>query len=210
MRDALQLSFETSMDDHEARVRDLPQGVSRLLIQARSANVSAKALHHIYGSAIHGWKDPSETVYGVPINLFVSAPRTKELVGSLRLLELNVGSTCAFGCDSSFQLVGLLSELDYEELVVFFARTSALAEHALAAVDSYKGPGASHNAVFLAADTGIDGFVFYAPSHLSLELLGTREFVLGRCLRRLIMDWPMPGNTGDPPPHVDSSPGPRP
>ena len=91
-------------------------------------------------------------------------------------------SEVVFRCGTQAALIESLISLDCEELVVFCACGDRAAEQVVSAARAYRGRGPGYDAPFVCTDTGLRGVEFYSASHVSLEVLGEREFVVDRCL----------------------------
>jgi len=182
----LHLALEVPLNQREARARDLPLDVGRLVVGTRHRGIDRSRALEMYARIIHWWRGPDETAYLVPINVFLDQPALRRLVDNLGLREVRVGEDYGLACSCEAALAVALQRLDCEELAIFFACDDDAARDVLSAVAAYKGPGASHNAQFLQAKSGRQGFVFYASSHLSIEVLGTLEFVVDRAFNTVM------------------------
>jgi len=170
------------LSDAEARTRALPAGVGRLVISRRSQAVSKRDVLSVFARMLNLWKSQEESVYAVPVNLFLSRTRVREMVVRLGLSEVRVGPDTAFECTTQALVVETLAALDCEETALFWATSDLVARAVLEAVGTDDGPAPSHNAPFLRASTGREAFAFYAPTHVSLELLAPEGLLITRCL----------------------------
>lgn len=176
----LRVALEVPLNDREARTRDLPQNVNRLLVARRRAEIDRSSALEVYARILQSWVTRDENIYLVPINPFLSRAQKQEIVNTLALHEVGIGAEYALRCDSTHRLRGVLQKLDCEELAMFCAPGDPAAQRTLAAVATCSCAGSSHNAPFLRANTRQEGFVFYAPTHVSLEVLGTVRFIAER------------------------------
>jgi len=179
---AIRVAFEAPLNEGEARSRALPADVSRLVLSRRSSAVDDRVVVGVCAELIRGWKGPAEDVYLVPMNSFLSEKRLRQLVDRVGLHEVSKGSEVAFRCETQTTLIEGLVGLDCEEVVVFWAHGDSAAHRVLEAAGAYRGPGAGYDALYVCADTGLEAVGFYAASHVSLEVLGQKDFVVDRCL----------------------------
>ncbi len=181
-KDMLQIALEIPLNSNEAQKRGIPLSTNRLVIAKQDDATDTNVVLEMYTHIIRIWTQKGENLYIVPINAFLSAKAKRNLIDTLGLCELCVASESAFHCGSSEALRGILEQFDAEELSIFWATDVDIARTVLTAIAGYRGSGDSHNAPYLCTNTGREGFIFYASSHTSLEVMGNYHFVVERCL----------------------------
>ena len=166
----------------EARNRGLGESVFGLVLAPRDRRqVRADRVAPVFARWVARWKDPGLNVYLMPILLFASQGTLVSLVTRGYIRHWRVSDEPLVACQDESALGIVFQELRCEELGILYARDDAMAEETARTVAGNQSRLRSHNAPFLARLEHHGGFVFFSDTHLSLEVLGTAEFVYDRC-----------------------------
>lgn len=191
----LSLRLDLPLSRTEAKSRTLPQDLHRLVVSPRDDKCSPNDVVPHLVDCILSWRVPSERIYAIPILPFSNGQDFCEHFRATgeRIWKLN--GDFLLVVDDKHRLAQIMRDLACEELVFFYGTDDELAKDTVASVASYENNYKSNNAPFFAraASERADGFVFYASTHLSLEVLGTLRFVVERCFQRFAFDL-LPGS----------------
>jgi hypothetical protein len=135
---------------------------------------------------VYRWCQPGEQVYAVPIMAFTSPEALRAATGESGVRILERHDEIAVCASSAQELARIMTVLRCEEVALAYAHNDRRLLELMEAVVNYNERYESNNAPFLAQQTGWGGFVFFAHSHWSLEVIGSNEFVGDRCARPLL------------------------
>lgn len=190
MLDHLGILLEAPLSRQEARTRQLPESVGKLVLYAvektkeeRASNM-ARLAHWL-----SRWVVADESLYASPIVPFLSEKKMTRFLASAGLeadtARIDV-QTYLIRCASE-NAIGSILEFCTSEAIVFMTDTDGCsARETLVAVDKYAGNYRGYETPFMSRLDAHGGFFFFAETHESLEVLGTEDFIRRRCLNALL------------------------
>ena len=189
MLENLGVLLEVPISGNEARTRQLPETVGKLVLYAvektkvmRAPNMTRLA------HWLSRWVEAGESLYASPIVPFLSEKKMADFLASSGLETETVrldAQTYLIRCPSDDAIASILEHCT-SEAIVFLTDTDGCSAHeTLVAVDKYAGNYRGHETPFMSRLDAHGGFFFFAETHESLEVLGTEDFIRRRCLGSL-------------------------
>ena len=186
MLDHLGILLEVPMSRKEARSRQLPDTVGRLVLYAVEKTKETRAPNMSRLSRwLWRWGRDDESLYASPI---VPEKTMASFLASAGLGEdteqLDV-QTYLIRCESENAIRSILQDCTSEAIVFLTDTDGCSARETLVAVENYAGDYRGHETPFMCRLAVHGGFFFFAETHQSLEVLGTEDFIRTRCLGSL-------------------------
>ena len=178
--------LDVPLGECEACDRDLPRDIARLIVTRQSGGTPAREMVSLFAECMMRWRAGDEKIFVTPITAFLSDSGITALAERLGIDHVIAEPEHLFGVDEVAQLAGLLQDLKCEETAIFYAKSVAIALETLRAVVEFDGPYSCNNVPFVSRLAEHGGFLFYAESHASLEILGETAFVYSRCAAPLL------------------------
>ncbi len=175
--EALRIAVNIPLVARECKTRGLPDGTSSLVVQAREARDDFQHLSMTLAEAVFECKRRAGSIYLSAIHPFTSLDASRAMMDAAGLESLDVAGWWTAKCPSVDGLARVFRSDDYEELAILDCTSDAEALRILRTVDADRDSGTSHNAAFVMVCGEVSGCAFYAPSHRSLEVLGSLEFL---------------------------------
>jgi len=190
MLENLGVLLEVPISGNEARARQLPQTVGKLVMYALEKSKEMRALNMTkLVEWLSRFVEPGESLYASPLVPFLSDKKMAVFLASSGLEADTVRldtQTCLIRCSSDDAIASILDNCT-SEAIVFMTDTDGCSAHAtLVAVDKYAGNYRGHETPFMSRLDAHGGFFFFAETHQSIEVLGTPVFIWRRCLSRLL------------------------
>jgi len=186
MLESLGVLLEVRISGNEARTRQLPVTIGKLILYAVERTKEEHAAN--MGRLAHWlsrWTLTDESLYASPIVPFLSERKMEDFLVSSGLetdtVRVDV-QTYLIRCSSKSAIVSILGRCT-SEAIVFMTDTDGCSAHqTLIAVDNYVGNYRDHVTPFMSRLDVHGGFFFFAETHESVEVLGTEDFIRRRCL----------------------------
>ena len=189
MPERLGFIVEVPMWPAQARERELPVGVARLLLYALGEPQSIDAtIANDMATWVSRWSKPEESVYACPLVPYISDKKMKSFLSTHSLLDqtVRVKQDYLIRCGSAAGIASVLQHCRSEVTVFIMSKTEEAVRQTLLFVDEYPGDFKTFEVPFLDRLPVHEGFIFAADGHASLEVFGTEEFILRRCLPPLL------------------------
>ncbi len=182
----LGLLLEVPISTREARTRDLPETVGKLVLYAVEKTSETRAANMaLLAQWLSRWVEGGESLYASPIVPFLSEKKMGAFLALSGLEAETVrmdAQTYLIRCPSDDAIARILGHCR-SEAIVFMTDTDRSSSHkTLLAVDEYAGHYRGHETPFMSRLDTHGGFFFFAETHESLEVLGTADFIRRRCL----------------------------
>lgn len=187
----LVISLELPLDRREKWAREFPSGLAQLGVHEPDVNIPASEIAADMADIIELWRDGDETVYAFPENPFFGSDR--KMQGFLRgAAEFGVEGEVVreterlFRCASRDSVAYLLERCESETITLFYA---ARPEDAIETVTYACDPSLRYKAPerpFVDRVAIHGGCISCAVDHAGMFAIGTRVFVVERCLRRIL------------------------
>lgn len=187
----LVISLEIPLDRRQKWAREFPSGLATLGVHELDENIPARQIAADLANLVALWSDPGETVYAFPENPFFGSER--KMRGFLETAtefgvegEVVRATEHVFRCASREAVAHLLERCECETFTLFYAthREDAI-ETVIHACDpslNYKTP----ERAFVDRVAVHGGCLSCAVDHGGVNAIGTRAFVVDRCLRRIL------------------------
>jgi hypothetical protein len=192
MLENLGFLVEVPISGREARTRQLPETVGKLVLYAvektkedRASNLARLAYW------LWQWVESKESMYASPLVPFLSEKKMADFLASTRLqadtVRIDVG-TYLIPCSSQNVIASILDQCTSEAIVLMTDTDGRSARETLLAVERYARDHRGYETPFMSRLETHGGFFFFAETHQSLEMLGTEDFIRRRCLRPLLAE----------------------
>ena len=192
MLENLGVLLEIPISESEARTRQLPETVGKLVLYAVEKIKETRAPNMIrLAQWLSRWVEAGESLYASPIVPFLSEKKMAAFLASSELEAETVRiavQTYLIRCPSDDAIASILEHCTSEAIVFMTDTDGCSARETLVAVDKYAGNYRAHETPFMSRLDAHGGFFFFAETHESLEVLGTGDFIRRRCLRSLCDD----------------------
>ena len=187
----LMISLELPLDRREKWAREFPSGLAILGVHELDENIPALQTAADLADIVELWSDPGEAVYAFPENPFFGSDRKmREFLREAVELGVEPEIVCRteylFRCASCDSVAHLLERCECETMTLFYAthRDDAI-ETAIHACDpslDYKAP----ERPFVDRVRIHGGCISCQIDHAGMAAIGTRAFVVDRCLTRIL------------------------
>ncbi|MBD3284630.1 hypothetical protein GF395_04290 [Candidatus Uhrbacteria bacterium] len=177
------IHVDLPLERGEAAARGLPGSVCRLLVQMHDdAGDAASKVRPLLARLVVSWRCRDEVHLVVPIARFSDVRKQPSGLG---VKMMHSGDETGYILSSESELQQVWQHVGCEEFASLYAANEAVAQRWLDAINAYSGAQRSHNEWILNAAHGAHGAVFYAPSHVSIEVVGARDFIVERCVHSI-------------------------
>ena len=184
--DNLGLIVEVPIRFEDARTRQLPEDVGKLILYAtENSGESNFSNPSRLAKQLWRWVEPDEHLYAAPFVPYLSERKMKHFLASNDLeaeSEKTDPQTYLIRCANEQAITKILSGCASEAIIFLMDKDGCTSRKTLASVDEYRGDYRGYEVPFMRRLPAHGGFFFYASSHESIEVLGTIDFVLTRCL----------------------------
>jgi len=185
------ISLEVPLDRREKWGREFPSGLAKLGVHEPDEKIPAPQIAADMADVVDLWSDPGETVYALPENPFFGSDR--KMRGFLRTAaEFGIEYEVVRGTERLFRFASrdsisyLLERCECETITLFYAAKNEdaieTASHACDPSLRYKAP----ERPFVDRVAVHGGCLSCAVDHAGVYAIGTRAFVVERCLRRIL------------------------
>lgn len=184
----MRMTVEVPVTPKDARRRNLPNEIAKLILDASPECDHGRAVGML-SSMIGSWCRQDETLYAAPINLLETVAALQSRVqgvahaSGMRWLDQE-SSVVAF--DGATALSEFLQACDSEAVVIVIGAAEQKVVETMAQAFSERCKHNQYELPYLNRVEVHQGFVFYAASHRSVEILGTPPYVVGRCLAPIV------------------------
>lgn len=190
MLENLGVLLEVPISVSEARTRQLPETVGKLVLYAVEKTKEMRASNMVrLAQWLSRWVESDESLYASPLVPFLSEKKMAGFLASTGLeadtLRMDV-QTYLIRCSSHKAVASILDRCTSEAIVFMTDTDGRSAQETLVAVDKYAGDYRGHETPFMSRLHAHGGFFFFAETHESLEMLGTEDFIRRRCLIPLL------------------------
>ena len=182
--------LEVPICKEDAKNRKLPEQLSKLIIRVNEESVCSKEQQlRKLAELLCSWRKPNEILTAQPINLLISNTRAATLlrehgIENQLISNFSISITCKEPTEVYFVMTRIAAEA-----VVFFSISELASIHnivnrvinSMALDNQYERPYVTN-----LRDCGV--FAFYADTHRSLELLGTKRIIVSRSIELLNTD----------------------
>jgi len=184
----VRLIVEVPVAPKDAKRRGLPNGMARVILDASPSQDRGVAVE-LLASAVKACSRQGEILYAAPINPFEPAVAIQARIQSIahtaeiQWVDRELGVAAI---DGSCSLAEFLRSCHSEAVVIVFGAIEELVVSAMRQALSERRSSNQYEIPFFRHVELHQGFVFYAASHCSMEILGTPSFVLHRCLLPIV------------------------
>jgi hypothetical protein len=182
------ISLEMPICKEDASRRKFAPDICKLIVRFNETSQLSKDLQlQALAELLFSWRNPGEILAAQPINLFKSLNYTGDLLSKEGIEhEMLSNFSVSIICRKSGEPTFVMRCIEAEAVVFFFVSEFAQIRKIENRIMKIAPTDNQYERPYLADLSDCDGFVFYADSHLSFEVLGSREMVTTRCLSRLL------------------------
>jgi hypothetical protein len=173
----------------EARGRSLPADIARfLLYDTECARALRDKVVSLLADQLLSWRRAPELVYACPLVPFLSSKRMDRVLSNhgMREKSVRLRDDLLIRCEARPDIEWVLRECKSETTVFITSRSESDVCRTLELLDEYPQNYPSFEVPLLERREVHGAFVFASEGHASLEVLGTEEFVLDRCVRSIV------------------------
>lgn len=185
---SLYIRLDLPLPTVECESRDLPDGIARLIVARRDATDDRDSTIADLAHCIETWKPTGQCIYLVPLVLYSTVKHLRNFARTSGMPLIECGSEFALKCQTYEQIRLGLSGISCEELAILYSSSESVIEAMLRQLVDPTVNYSSHNAAFLIGPVQNDPALFFADTHVSLEVLGSPSVLLATCLKSLLPD----------------------
>ena len=187
MKNDFRFTLEAPITKKDCKRRGFPETIYKLLVQPQEATTRTPFLQiENFAQLLIGWTRQGEMLIANPIHLFI--PKNgiqhyldKQLIGGTPIGDFSISITYMEKQD----LVRVMS-LEEAEAIVFFYVSSEKEKDRIEQRLINAPPHGQYERPYLESLKDCEGFIFYAATHHSLEILGSATMIFERCLPPII------------------------
>ncbi|MGH7976485.1 MAG: hypothetical protein ACREC8_07460 [Limisphaerales bacterium] len=182
-----QIILELPIAKEDAKRRKLPPDICKLIVRCNEARLQSKERQlKALAELLFSWRKPDQMLIAQPINLFKSLKKTKDMLVEQGLqCQLISNFSMSIICSSQTEVLFLLEHIEAEAAVFFFASNPDCVHVVECRIIKNVARDNQYERPYLANVNECSGFVFYADSHKSFEILGLSKFIMD-CFRSIV------------------------
>jgi hypothetical protein len=186
-----QIILELPIAQEDAKRRKLPRDICKLIVQCDESQLQSKERQlQALAELLFSWRKSDQMLIAQPINLFKTIKQTRSLLVEQGLEHQPFSDfSLSITCQSQSEVLFLLEHIGAEAVVFFFAPNPSSVRSIEDRIIKNVARDNQYERPYLADLNDSDGFVFYADSHRSFEILGLNKFVLNQCFRSIASDY---------------------
>lgn len=183
-----QVILEFPIDKEDAKRRKFPRDICKLIVRCDETRLQSKECQlQALAELLFSWGEPNQLLIAQPINLFKPLKKTVGLLNEQGLEHQPISTfSVSVTCQRQTEVLYLLKHIEAEAVVFFFAPNLDCIRSIEDQVVNNVARDNQYERPYLAQLNYCNGFIFYADSHRSFEILGLDKFVIDRCLESII------------------------